>query len=127
QEQPATIAQYLEALDRRDKSIIAWEQFFERRDALLCPPSMVTAFPHCEPGARLFVDGQEATYWLGRPPAPPFHYSRPPPVVLPFTLDRDGLPIGVQMVGKRWGESRLLAVAKAVSEVSGTFQRPPGY
>src|SRR6266480_1940614 len=48
QEQPATLAQYLEALDRRDQSILAWEQFFEKWDVLLSPPSMVTAFPHCE-------------------------------------------------------------------------------
>ena len=36
QEQPTTLAQYLEALDRRDQSIIAWEQFFEKWDVLLC-------------------------------------------------------------------------------------------
>ena len=50
-----------------------------------------------------------------------------PAVVLPYQRDRDGLPIGVQMVGKRWDESRLLAMAKALSEVTGAFQRPPGY
>jgi Asp-tRNA(Asn)/Glu-tRNA(Gln) amidotransferase A subunit family amidase len=50
-----------------------------------------------------------------------------PAVVLPYTLDRDGLPIGVQMVGKRWGESRWLSMAAALSEVTGAFQRPPGY
>jgi amidase len=44
QEQPATVAQYLEALDQRDQSIIAWEQFFKKWDVLLCLPSMVTAF-----------------------------------------------------------------------------------
>jgi len=31
------------------------------------------------------------------------------------------------MVGKRWDEARLLAMAKALSEVTGAFQRPPGY
>jgi amidase len=45
-EPPATLAQYLEALQRRDQSIIAWEQFFDEWDVLLCPPSMTTAFPH---------------------------------------------------------------------------------
>jgi amidase len=48
QEQPTTLAQYLEALHIRDQSILAWEQFFEKWDVLLCPPSMVTAFPHCK-------------------------------------------------------------------------------
>ena len=127
QERPATLAQYLEALDRRDQSILAWEQFFEKWDVLLCPPSMVTAFPHCEPGSPLHVDGQEVIYWMISAHGTLFNYTGHPAVVLPYKLDRDGLPIGIQMVGKRWDESRLLAMAKALSEVTGAFQRPPGY
>jgi amidase len=48
-------------------------------------------------------------------------------VVLPYTLDHAGLPIGIQLVGKRWSESRLLAVAGAIAAVTGAFHRPPGY
>ena len=127
QERPATLAQYLEALDRRDRSILAWEQFFEKWDVLLCPPSMVTAFPHCEPGSPLHVDGQEVSYYMTAAHGTVFNYTGHPAVVLPYKLDRDGLPIGIQVVGKRWDESRLLAMAKALSEVTGAFQRPPGY
>src|SRR5438128_3975821 len=64
QERPTTLAHYLEALHRRDQSILAWEQFFDKWDVLLCPPSMMTAFPHCEPGTPLTVDGQEVLYWM---------------------------------------------------------------
>ncbi len=127
QEQPTTLAQYLEALDRRDQSILAWEQFFEKWDVLLCPPSMMTAFPHCEAGTPLHVDGQEVIYWAVSGHGTLFNYTGHPAVVLPYKLDRDGLPIGIQMVGRRWDESRLLAMAQALSEVTGTFQRPPGY
>jgi amidase len=127
QERPATLAQYLEALDRRDQSILAWEQFFEKWDVLLCPPSVVTAFPHCEPGSPLHVDGQEVIYWMVSAHGTVFNFTGHPAVVLPYKLDRDGLPIGIQVVGKRWDESRLLAMAKALSEVTGAFQRPPGY
>jgi len=127
QEQPATLAQYLEALDRRDQSILAWKQFFEEWDVLLCPPSMVTAFPHCEPGSPLRVDDQEVIYWAVSGHGTLFNYTGHPAVVLPYKLDRDGLPIGVQLVGKRWDEAHLLAMAKALSEVTGPFQRPPGY
>ena len=124
---PATLAQYLEALHRRDQSIIAWEQFFNEWDVLLCPPSMTSAFPHCEPGSPLQVDGQNVPYWTISAHTTLFNYSGNPAVVLPYKLDHDGLPIGVQLVGKRWDESRLLAIAKAVSAVTGEFQRPPGY
>jgi len=123
---PATLTQYLEALDRRDQSIQAWEQFFGRWDVLLCPAAMVTAFPHCEPGTPLRVDGQEVSYWTVSAYGAPFNYTGHPAVVLPFTRDRDGLPIGIQLVGKRWSESRLLAVAAALAEVTGAFERPPG-
>jgi amidase len=127
QERPTTLAHYLEALDIRERSIAAWEQFFEKWDVLLCPPSMMTAFPHCEPGAPLSVDGQEVSYWMVSAHSTVFNYTGHPAVVLPYKLDRDGLPLGIQMVGKRWSESRLLAMAKVLSEVTGAFQRPPGY
>jgi amidase len=127
QEQPATLGQYFEALDRRDQAIVAWEQFFERWDVLVCPPSMMTAFPHCEPGSPLQVDGQDVSYWTVSAHGALFNYTGHPAVVLPHTVDRAGLPIGIQLVGKRWGESRLLAVAGALEEVTGGFQRPPGY
>ena len=127
QERPTTLAQYLEALHIRDQSIIAWEQFFEKWDVLLSPPSMMTAFPHCEPGSPLQVDGQEVVYWMVSAHGTVFNYTGHPAVVLPYKLDREGLPIGVQLVGKRWDESRLLAMARALSEVTGAFQRPPGY
>jgi len=127
QELPTTLAHYLEALHRRDQSILAWEQYFNKWDVLLCPPSMVTAFPHCETGTPLYVDSQEVAYWMVSAHGTLFNYTGHPAVVLPYTLDRDGLPIGVQLVGKRWDESRLLAIARALSEVTGAFQRPPGY
>ena len=127
QERPTTLAHYLEALDIRDQSIAAWEQFFEKWDVLLCPPSMMTAFPHCEPGSPLHVDGQEVSYWMVSAHSTVFNYTGHPAVVLPYKLDRAGLPMGVQIVGKRWSEARLLAMAKALSEVTGAFQQPPGY
>jgi amidase len=123
----APLSKYLEALHRRDRFIIAWEQFFDEWDVLLCPPSMVSAFPHCEQGAPLDVDGREESYWMAQSHSTWFNYTGHPAAVLPVTLDGDGLPIGVQLVGKRWGESRLLAIAQAISEMTGGFQRPPGY
>ncbi len=127
QDRPTTLAHYLTALDRRDQSMIAWEQFFGEWDVLLCPPSMVSAFPHCETGSPLRVDGQKVDYWMVSAHSTLFNYTGHPAVVLPYKLDRDSLPIGVQLVGKRWDESRLLATAKALTQVTGEFRRPPGY
>lgn len=124
---PTTLADYLHALHRRDQTIRAWEEFFDAWDALLCPASMVPAFPHCEPGSPLLVDGEDVPYWMVSAHSTLFNYTGHPAVVLPYTLDRNGLPIGVQIVGKRWDEARLLAMATALVDVTGAFQRPPGY
>ena len=86
---------------------------------------MVTAFQHRETGSPVQVDGQDVNYWMVSSHSTLFNYSGHPAVVLPYQLDRDGLPLGVQLVGKRWNESRLLATARAVAEVSGEFRRPP--
>lgn len=126
-ESPFSLAQYLEALQRRDQFVLAWERFFESWDVLLCPTSLMTAFPHCEMGSSLQVDDQEVEYWMANAHCKLFNYTGHPAVVLPCRLSEDGLPIGVQLVGKRWAESHLLAVAKSVSQVTGKFQRPPGY
>ena len=88
---------------------------------------MVTAFPHCHPGSRLHVDEQDVSYWAVSGHGTLFNYTGHPAVVLPYQLDREGLPLGIQLVGKRWEEVPLLAMAKALSEMTGAFQRPLGY
>ena len=116
---PVDLKRYFDALSRRDRSIAAWEQFFETCDVLLCPASMVAAFPHCEAGTPLKVDGKEVDYHIVSAHGALFNYSGHPAIVLPCAFDREGLPIGLQLVGKRWDEARLLAIAKAVSDVTG--------
>lgn len=125
QEPPTTLADYMTALEQRDQAIVAWEQFFTQWDVLLCPPAMRTAFAHCEPGSPLHVDDTEVSYWLISAHTTLFNYSGQPAVVLPYRRDAEGLPIGVQLVGKRWDDARLLAIAQAIAEVTGPFQRPP--
>ncbi|UVK55195.1 amidase [Mesorhizobium sp. AR02] len=126
-EQPTSVSRWFEALARRDKSILAWDQFFNDWDALLCPVAMTTAFPHCEPGAPIKVDGKEQSYWMLPAYGAVFNYSGHPALAMPCGEDRDGLPIGLQLVGKRWSESRLLGIAAAIEAFTGGFRRPPGY
>jgi amidase len=126
-EPPTTLVQYFEALHRRDGSITAWERFFEDWDVLLCPASMITAFPHCLPGTPLRIDETEIDYRMVSAHGALFNYTGHPAIVLPYKLDRDGLPIGLQLVGRRWNDGRLLAIATAFAPVAGGFRRPPNY
>ena len=122
----ASLADYLTALDRRDRSIAAWEAFFQRWDALLCPPAMTTAFPHIEPGSPLEVDGADQQYFSLAAHGTLFNYSGHPGIVVPSGMMTDGLPIGVQLVGRWWSEARLVGIAKTLTEMTGGFRRPPG-
>ncbi|MER9890859.1 amidase [Mesorhizobium sp. M0119] len=126
-EKPTPVSRWFEALARRDRSILAWERFFEHCDALLCPVAMVPAFPHCDPGTPIEVDGKKQSYWMLPAYGAVFNYSGHPALSLPFGQDGNGLPIGLQLVGKRWSESRLLGIAKAIEPLTGGFRRPPGY
>lgn len=126
-ESPTTLADYFAALQRRDEAIAAWERFFASWDALLCPTAMNTAFHHCAPGTPLPVNGSAVEYYTVSAHATLFNYTGHPALTLPYTQDRDGLPLGVQLVGKRWDEGRLLALGAAVSRVAGGWRRPAGY
>jgi amidase len=74
------------------------------------------------------VDGQPVPYRLGGTGyTSPFNLTGHPVVVLPLARSAEGLPIGVQVVGQRWSEMKLLAIAEQLTELTGPFQRPPGY
>ena len=45
-------------------------------------------------------------------------------VALPVGIE-DGLPVGVQIIGKRWQEDQLLKVAGRLEKVLGGFVPPP--
>lgn len=122
----ASLADYLTALDRRDRSIAAWETFFGDWDALLCPPAMTTAFPHTKPGTPLEVDGRQQEYFSLAAVGTLFNYSGHPAIVVPSGSMDNGLPIGTQLVGRWWSEARLIGIAKTLTEMTGGFRRPPG-
>jgi amidase len=50
-----------------------------------------------------------------------------PAVVIPVGQTQAGLPIRMQIVGKRWREMELLAIAQQLTKIIGGYQRPPGY
>jgi amidase len=121
---PPSALDYFETLDRRDGFIRAWEQFFDDWDALICPVMMTTAFPHCERDTPVAVDGEPYDYMMVAGYCRPFNLTGHPVVTIPIGLDGDGLPIGVQIAGKRWHDERLLGIAKAVTSIVGPLSQP---
>ena len=122
---PSSLGDYLTALQHREAIIARWEQFFEAWDVLLCPVHNITA-PHYSDKV-VMVDGEELVLETAASPADLSPASGLPALIMPLSRDRNGLPIGVQLIGRRWDDERLLAIAELISEVTGGFQRPPGY
>ncbi|MEL6261823.1 MAG: amidase family protein [Cyanobacteria bacterium J06626_6] len=54
----------------------------------------------------------------------PFNLSGHPAVVIPVGKTPEGLPVGLQIVGKRWQEMELIAIAQSIDSVVGNLQRP---
>jgi amidase len=59
--------------------------------------------------------------------AAPFNLTGNPVVVVPAGQTADGMPMGVQLVGRRWDDDALLSVAERVSQILGPFRLPSGY
>src|SRR5262249_11713672 len=111
-----TLAWYLEALDRRDRFIAAWEAYFDGVDALVLPAAIANAFTHRDAGAPLDVDGRRVPYWEIARPLVSCNLTGHPALAAPAGLDGDGLPIGVQIVGPRWSDARLVCIARALEQ-----------
>jgi amidase len=110
----------------RDRLIGVMEEFLTQCDALLCPVTVGPAIAHCEQGIPIAVDDRTVPYWVaGIHYTAPFNLTGNPAVVIPMTRSADGLPIGLQVVGKRWDDMRVLRIAQAISEIIGPFQPPP--
>jgi amidase len=57
----------------------------------------------------------------------PFNLTGHPVVVIPIGQTQKGLPIGMQIIGQRWREMELLAIAQELDKAIGIFQHPAGY
>ncbi|MCT8970437.1 amidase [Microbaculum marinisediminis] len=76
----------------------ALEQIFDRYDAIVTP-----AAPGEAPGLEATGDPAFCTIWT---------YCQVPAVTVPLMVGDDGLPIGVQVVGRRGQDGRLLRTAR---------------
>jgi amidase len=102
---------YAKALGERHLLAAAWSEFLDQCPVVLGPVSTCAPWPvgHDLGGPEALRDEwwgfrlTVATACLGLPA-----------VSVPAGLDARGLPVGVQLIGPRWGERTLLAAAEAI-------------
>ena len=56
-----------------------------------------------------------------------FNLTGSPVVVIPIGYTKEGMPIGVQIVGKRWRDMELLTMAEQLDKIAAAYRRPEGY
>jgi aspartyl-tRNA(Asn)/glutamyl-tRNA(Gln) amidotransferase subunit A len=110
-----TAAQLASAQQRRNGYYTGMRQFMERFDLLLTPTMPATAFT----AGRDEPDGwQRATLapldWT--PFTFPFNLTGQPATTVPCGFDSDGLPIGLQIVGRWRGDPTVLRAAAAFEQ-----------
>jgi Asp-tRNA(Asn)/Glu-tRNA(Gln) amidotransferase A subunit family amidase len=106
-------------LDRVRRKLLAE---MEKFPILLCPVCAVPAFRH---GERAWdVDGQRVDYLDAMRYTQWFNLLGAPAAVVPVGQSPEGLPIGVQIVGRPFEDERVLGIAAAV-EASFGYTPPP--
>jgi len=120
------------ALDReRTRHRLAWAEFFESYDMMLCPTAASAAYLHDQEGDRadrtISVNGgQESTidqlFWAGWSCGVYL-----PGTVAPAGLTASGLPCGLQIVTGHLQDYSAIAFAEIMERELGGFQVPPGY
>lgn len=123
-----TLKGYFEALTQRDRIIARMDEALKPWDVWLCPVAITAAFSHRPKGTAIEVGDRQIPYLLASGAyTMPFNLTGHPVAVIPIGQTKTGLPIGMQIVGKRWREMELLAIARQLAEIVGAFQSPPGY
>ncbi|MDP9221455.1 MAG: amidase family protein [Actinomycetota bacterium] len=114
----ATARDYLDAQDARGQFAETWARFFASYDVLLTPTMPVVAFS-ADRMAPETLDGQPVpeTFDAWCALALPANLAGLPAISIPIGSGRDGLPVGLQLIGPRWSDPALLVAAGAIDAV----------
>lgn len=122
QDPPVTAVSLLDVLSRRDVVRARFLAQMDRYPILLCPVGAMPAFRH---GERSWtINGTTVGYPDAFSYCQYFNLLGNPAATVPMGRSPEGLPIGVQIVGRPWDEERVLAVSACV-ERAGGWQEPP--
>jgi amidase len=119
-------ARVVEALAQREKLIEQIEAFLGEWDAWICPVFPTPAFTHRPLNAPIEVDGTpEALLLANLLHCILFNLTGHPVVTVPIGLTAQGLPVGVQVVGRKWQEMTLLNTAEKLAAQTAGYVKPP--
>lgn len=116
--------------NRRYLIRLAWHAFFQDWDILICPQMPTAAFIQDQSSywdRTLSYDGKTIDYieqlgWAGLTTV-----AHLPSTVFPTGPNSEGLPIGLQAVGKEFDDYATIDFARLMAKEIGGFVAPPGF
>jgi Asp-tRNA(Asn)/Glu-tRNA(Gln) amidotransferase A subunit family amidase len=112
------LAAWLGRDELREKILLQMRKY----PVLICPVAAIPAFRHGE--REWLVEGKTVKYLDAWSYCEWFNLLGFPAVVVPMGCSEEGLPIGVQIVGRPWQEEVVLAVAAKLEEERGPSAAP---
>lgn len=120
---PFTLDQFISAWTERDRLRAALVEWMSETPLIIAPVGATHAFDH---GARKVLVGEQSMSIFRA-----FSYSQAfnvfglPVACVPVGRSREGLPIGVQIIGRPFTEEDVLAAALIIERSLGGWQPPP--
>ncbi|WP_424965025.1 Asp-tRNA(Asn)/Glu-tRNA(Gln) amidotransferase subunit GatA [Dinoroseobacter sp. S375] len=108
-------ARKVRALIKRDFETV----FADGVDAILTPATPSAAF-----GLGEMIDADPVQMYLNDVFTVTVNLAGLPGIAVPTGLDRQGLPLGLQLIGRPWEEGDLLNTAYALEEAAGFVAKP---
>jgi amidase len=127
----ASHREWLAVHERRERLRSRFVDFFRDWDVLLMPVNPVTAFAHDHSrdlmARTIVVNGEPRWYWEQLAWVSPATMTYLPATAAPVGRSREGLPVGIQIVGPPFGDLTTIEFARQMAEVVGGFIPPPGF
>jgi amidase len=120
-----TVEDVLNNLAARDRMRAGLLREMESVPVILAPVCGVPAFRHRE--RHWSWNGKSIGLFQAMMPVTPWNLLGMPAVAIPFGMSGEGLPIGVQLIGRPYEEELILEIAARLEEARGPLPGPPGF
>lgn len=116
---------YIRALRARQLVKRAWQQLFERLDALLAPTLCAVAVRADDPAVRWPDGTEESAIDVYVKSSAPGNITGLPSLSVPCGFDSQGLPIGMQIFGRPFDEAGVLGIGSVFEAATDFANRMP--
>lgn len=116
---------YAKALEKKDDISDEFNCFFDNWDVWITPVAATPAFKHQKAGKPFVINGKKLPYTKA---FTPYNFATAimghPVATIPIGQTTDGLPVGIQIHGRRWDDLRLLQISQILETFTARYQVP---